>query len=634
MILKETEELYLKACEAYYNGKPFMTDAEFDVLQAQIRKDDPNNKILKGVGAATQVTVWPVVKHQILMGSTFKVNNAVDLTAWGMKYTAAKKLCWSEKLDGSSIELVYSKGKFIQAVTRGDGLEGEDITINALLMEFPKEIENLSSNLIIRGEILLMVEDLNKHFEGECNPRNSAAGTSRRKHDNEKCKHLKIFVYDYTDLDPFVCRTETKSQKFQILESLGFTVPMWGITTLADAMAIISKYEKIKGSLGYWIDGLIFEEDNLAFFEAQGVSDNRPRAMRAYKFEDEQVKTIVTDIIRQTGKTGVITPVALITPTELGGTTISRVSLMNYAEIRKLGVDVGSTAILVKCNQIIPRIIGVEERASHVPNVKCPSCDTEAVWDGIDEADGKPIRQICPNKNCPAQVISRIVGYLSVLDVKGFGDKLVEKLSDAGKLDTFADLYKLTPNDFAELDGCGEKVGIKIVNQIQNKKNIELPTFIKAISIKGFASSFTTLVMGKLPTLEAMRSAKLEDLEGIKGIGQAIAEAMVTGLKESSQTIDELLKCITIKYEAPQEIVVSEDAKAKGLSFVFTGVRSKEGEEKIVKNGGKVAGDISKNVTHLVCKDKLSKSSKMQKAASLGITIMDLEEFNAVIKEW
>ena len=627
--LKTLETLYTKACEAYYDGNPVMTDAEFDLLQEQIKTLSPGNPVLKGVGATAQVTVWPVVKHQILMGSTFKVNSLPELMNWCAKYTKNQEVCWSEKLDGSSIELVYENGVFIRAVTRGNGEEGEDITPNAMLMQFPKTIACMLP-ITVRGEILLMVEDLAKYFPGECNPRNSAAGTSRRKHDNEKCKHLQVFVYDYSC--PDVVAESTKKDKFEYLERLGFTVPMWGVINGGCQLAkiLVDKYESIKSSLGYWIDGLIFEENDLEFFKSQGVTDNRPKAMRAYKFEDERAKTQVIDIVRQTGKTGVIVPVALIKPTLLGGSTISRVSLMNFAEIRKLGVTIGSSATIIKCNQIIPRIIGVDERAEYIPDSTCPSCGSETIWDGEDILDGKPIRQVCPNKDCPAQVTSRILGYLSAIDIKGFGDKLVEKLADAGKLEVYADIYRLTPADFAALEGCGEKVGIKICTQIQNKRVLDLPTFIKAINLKGFASSFTKLVMEKITTLELMRAAKLEDLGGIKGIGSSIAESMVNGLKENAQNIDDLLKFVTIDYPKPVEEVVG--GTCSGKSFVFTGVRSKEGEARIIQNGGKVLSGVSKNATHLVCKDKSASSEKLKKAAELGLIIMSLEEFEANFK--
>lgn len=620
-------ELFDEAVDKYYNdGDSPLTDAEFDELYDYLKKNDPTSLKIHKVGAKSN-SVWPKVKHAQPMGSLLKMHDSVELEKWSDKYTTGA-MCWSDKLDGFSISLKYENGKFVQAVTRGDGETGDDITPNVLKMKglvlkVPKgpgfDYHIGKSTFYVRAEVVLLKKDFEKHFAGEKNPRNSAVGCSRRL-DGAGCEHLSIITYKIDRSSSLL----TMKGNFDLLETMGFMTVNWGIGKSDDIQKIFNEYvEKIRARLPYEIDGLVIYDNCLENFEKQGIVDGRPRAARAYKFPSLDVETTINSVVWQTGRTGVITPVALIEPTAIGGITVGRVNLINPNEIWGLGVGIGSKAILTRCNDVIPRITKTLSKGKkiEIPD-KCPSCNhpTE-IQESIISS-----RLVCTNKDdCPAQNMGLFLHFLRALDVKGVGESLIEKLMEAGKLTVLPDLYKLQVSDIADLESVGEKVAIKVLNDLEEKsKNIDIPTFIEALGMPQFGQGAAKLLIEKFPTIEAMIEAKPEELR-IPKIGDSIIDAITKGFALRKEVIFELLSNGYIKLERPKAMVV--DGPMTGFAVCFTGIRSEELEAVILSRGGKIASGVSKNTTHLLCKDISSTTGKTQKARELGIKIMTLEEF-------
>lgn len=415
--IKELEDLLWRASAAYYTlAEPIMDDESFDALRDELESLSPDSPFLAQVGSVVAETsshgVWPIRAHEIPMGSQLKVTSEEEFRSWAVKYTKGT-ICWNEKLDGFSLELVYDKGKLVHAVTRGNGLQGEDITVNAMKMQGVPHSIKPKSIVCIRGEAILHVDDWKAHFEGDKNPRNSAAGTARRKSDNSKCAHLRFYAYDVAMVD-----FDSEAALMTTLAEWGFATPLWGVGTIDEVQEVFAAFQNgRREERPYEIDGMVEKENDRKFSAEQGTVDGRPRAQRAYKFVSPEAESTILGIIYQTGRTGIVTPVAEITPTVLAGATISRVSLANFAEVRRLNVGVGSRVLVRRCNDVIPKImrsVGSSSHAFGLPSA-CPSCKGALTEDGVESLNGVsiPIRLLCKNPSCPAQTQLTVLHYRS-----------------------------------------------------------------------------------------------------------------------------------------------------------------------------------------------------------------------------
>lgn len=620
--------LLKSASSSYYlTSDPLLTDVEFDALRDILTQIDPDNKFLKQIGTSVKNSVWPKVKHVVPMGSLLKENTLESLETWYRKYTTGTVVL-SDKLDGNSISLLYENGKLIQAISRGDGETGDDITPNVLKMKVPKII-NVAGKVHVRGEMILPTlvwaqEFLYKTPAGKNppkNPRNSVSGASRRL-DGANCEHIEIYAYalQMEDGPPTHFPRNAKLSQFQMLQELGFETPGFGhVTTFSEIIIKLQHWESVRALLPYEIDGVVVEANDIEFAESLGVVDSRPKAARAYKFTASEAESVLHSVDWQVGRTQ-LTPVGRIDPVNIGGVTISNVSLMNIEEIGRIGAKIGSKVKIERCNDVIPRVtssMDTDDSVSiEVPEF-CPSCNTET------ERSGPHV--FCPNtQDCPAQRQALILHYLETLDVKGFGDKLVEKLMAAKKLMTPCDLYELSIRDIATLEGGGEKVAIKVLRDLRDKSDgITLPTFIKSLGIESVGESATEKAMEKFPTLATLQQATIEELSTISGIGPSTAQAMVQGLENQRYLIEGLLPHVLI--------IETADGPYKGLVFCFTGIRDRDAEFKITAGGGKVTEGYNKSVTHLVCKDPLGKSNKLDKARKDGKKIIGINELNQYV---
>lgn len=612
---KVQEELNLLD-KAYYDGKPMISDSTYDSLRDYINIRFP--ELRKKVGKKEDNSVWPKVTLEIPMGSLLKVNDKTEFEKWYKKYTTGK-LVSSHKVDGSSIELTYVSGKLVRAVTRGDGFIGDDITPNVVKMKVPKTVKG-SVNMKVRGEIVILKKDFDAYFapKGEKNPRNSAAGTMRRL-DGAGAEHLTIIAFDILDEATY----NTKMDKFNALRSMGFEVPSpVVIDSIESALSLVDYNENKRAELGYEIDGLVFEENSIEHYDDQGSVDNRPKAARAYKFAAEKATCTLMDVVWQIGKTGSLTPVGIISPTTMQGVTISRVMLNNLSHIKELGLGLGSQAELIRANDVIPKLTKCITKGSKaiIPPLNCPSCGST-----LDCKDEKHV--FCPNhEECPAQTLYRITHYLDTLDVKGMGDKIVEKLFDEGILKDIPDLYTIDMEKVKLIDGIPSANVLKSYKELVTKsKKITIPKFIKAISMKGIGSSMTELVMTKYPDLKSMASADTQVLMAIDGIGPSVAADFVFGIKSKAKLIESLLPFV--------DFAKSGSGKLNGMVFCFTGFRSPELQSKIEGLGGTVSSSVTKATTHLVCVDLNSLSTKAKDARDKGKTIISKDDLIKLLEE-
>jgi DNA ligase (NAD+) len=626
-IIRQLEEQLRKASKAYYEGEDSgLSDAEFDALREELELLDPDNPFLKEVGADAS-SVWPKVEHIRPMGSQKKITTREELDKWRDKYTGGGPLFWSEKLDGSSLELIYDNGCMLQGITRGTGFVGDDITPNIAFMQRAPKRLRYEKKIAVRAEIILMLADWEKYLKNPPPPkkptknaRNAAAGIARRKSGAEDCRHLYIISYDVLALDE-PDKFKTKKEVFDFLIQEGFAVPGFGlVSTVAEMQLVKDDYQESRRSkLMYEIDGLIVEDNDLENQKRQGFVDDRPRAARAYKFSSQAVETTIVDVDWQVARTQ-IAPVAVLEPVELGGVTVSRAQLCNLEEIQRLGVGIGSRVVLSRRNDVIPKIERAVSPGSWDAPIRppafCPSCGAPIDFDSM--------RVYCSGDNCAGSTARVILHYLKALDVKGMGPSQIEEFVESSKVETPLDLYRLSPADF-----ISEKIGVKVLDDLRAKsRDVPLPVFIKSLGLPLFGMGKSKEVIKAIPTLEGLREATREQLEAIPLIGPEVARAAVEGLREKSAYIDELLKYVTIG-----KPVQASGNSLDGVSFCFTGYRNKEAQVRIEDIGGKVASSVSKNLTYLVLKDVGSTSSKANKARELGVRLLSPDDLDRLLSK-
>lgn len=619
MTKKEMLALLKKADEQYYNQeKSDLTDKQYDELKDEFTKQYPEHEYSKQVGAKVSSS-FVKVKHSIEMGSQSKVNSFEELNEWAKKY--AKDYVFnflvSEKVDGFSLSLIYKKGKLHQAITRGDGIEGEDVTENVKKIKLiPHEIKSKKDQEIFRGEAVLFISDFNDYFSDKANPRNAAAGTIRRL-DGERCEHLSFLCYDIVDES-----LETEAEKFEKIKKLGFTSPEYFICKDLEAIEKIhSEYENGKRvESSYEMDGLVVCMNQIQVQKELGIIDQRPRYSRAYKFSAEEKETVLEDVSWFVGRTGRITPVGKVTPVEVSGVVISNVTLHNLSEIKRLDLTLGCKISLKRAGDVIPKVEQVLNKTKNpiVFPSHCPSC--------ANKTYAEDVFLVCRNKKCPAQEKESLNYWIKSLDIKGIGEELVAKLYDLSIVNEPRDFYTLTAEVLESLDRQGEKSSKKAIQAIHAKKDIPLAVFIKALGIANISEKTAELILEKFDSLEKILDADEKELSNIHGIGPIVAKNIKIGLKERKKIIENVSPYLNLIKKEKKEGIFS------GKSFCFTGFRSKELEAEIENKGGKIASGVSKTLSYLVVKSKEESSSKSKKASELGISIIDESDLKKMLK--
>lgn len=594
-----------QADKQYHGGDdPQLSDEAYDALKDEIRERDPDNPILKKVGC-TPVTAWPKVDHSIPMGSLEKVNTDEQFDAWA-KTTGVDEFCVSEKLDGISISLRYEGGRLIQALTRGDGTTGEDITPNVLRMKgIP---HRLDVDATVRGEIILRKSDFAEHFQDKKNTRNAAAGTAKR-FDGARCEHLTVVCYQVPTLD-----CERAAEQFVWLEQHRFETPFWRVTT--DPKKIVREHDR--EALDYDIDGMVVAVDDMETWIEMGEHDGRPKGSRAFKFASPAKVTVALGVENQVGGTGRVTPVAVFEPVELLGATVTQASLYNYGYINEIGFDLGARILIKRANDVIPRVEEVVESTGSTfePPTECPECDAPL------ERDGEYL--VCPNTyGCPAQVRGRLLRWIQVQGIMEWGEALIELLVTTGLVRSVPDLYHLRVPQIASLPGMGVRSAEIAYEELWKVNPVTLDKFLGGLSIPLCgAFTFQPIIQAGYDTVDSIRACTAEQFLAVPTIGPAKAATLVNWFKFHGSVIQEILDAGVKIKEQPKGVL-------SGKSLCITGkTRYKRAELEAMARaaGATVKSSVTKDLTYLVMADPNSASSKARAARKNGTTCISEDQ--------
>ncbi|PCG20459.1 NAD-dependent DNA ligase LigA [Brachyspira sp. G79] len=633
----------------YTDDNPEIEDYEYDKLFRELENlerefpelkkvDSPTNKV-----GGTILEKFEKFEHPIAMYSLSNVMNEEEfldfdnrmqreLDASNIKYTV------ENKFDGLALELIYEKGKLTVASTRGDGQVGENVTNNVKMMSnVPKSIKE-KNKLIVRGEALITKKDfeaLNKEREELeeipfANARNAASGGLRQLDSAEsKKRRLKFFAYQIANYKDFDLTNEYKSMEF--LSDLGFTVE--GVHPNIDAKKVLETYYDIqekRSKMDYEIDGLVIKVDDVRYQEKLGFLSRAPRFAVAFKFKPEEKETVLKNIEVQVGRTGALTPVAKLEPVQVGGVTVSNVTLHNPNEIKSKDIRIGDTVVVIRSGDVIPKITRVvlekrpkDSKPFEFPK-KCPVCGGDtAVTDG-------DVIVRCINEECPSKITRYIEYFVSkpAMNMERIGKEWIAVFTKSGLVKTPADLYKITRDDLFKFERMGEKLASYMLESIENSKNTTLKRFIYALGIRQVGETTADLLAKYFTSIDNFKKATIEDLQNIEGIGEISAKSIYDFLhnEKTLKLIDDLLAAgvnpVFEKVKTVESPLTGKNVVITGSIEGFTRTSAKEAAERL---GATVQSAVSKNTDILIVGDKAG--SKLKKAQDLGIEIMEANEF-------
>ena len=625
--IQELEKLILHHKEMYYQGQAEISDEQFDKLEADLKKIDPENPVLGLVGFNQKESVAKV-EHKKKMLSLDKTYVEKDLTKW----IGDNQVISIFKIDGSSCSLIYEDGHLVMAKTRGDGQVGENITKKAIYIpDIPKSVPN-GKSFEVRGEIYCiesqffhLSEDMKKlNLEAPTSQRNIVAGLLGRKENIQLARFLSFKAFDLISEDKF----KFEHQKLDELKKCGFKIPEYEIHKNLDTTeARIAEAKDFITKGDYLIDGLVFVFDDLKLHLELGETSHHPRYKMAYKFHGDTKVTTINDLEWGVSRNGILTPVALVEPVELSGAMIGRVTLHNFGLVKNFELKKGDKIEIIRSGEVIPKFLGVSERARgkfSYPEV-CPSCGSELKIEDI--------WLFCENKKCPAKVKEEILNYIHKAGVDDISDKRLEEMILKGLVEDVSDLYKLEIKDFLVLEKVKDKLANKMYENIQKTKDQSLVQFISAIGVEGVSSAKSEKIINNgYNTLEKIQALTLEQMLNIEGFAEKSSQDFMHSIKEKKDLIKKLLAA-GVKVRA-DEISLGE-GPLSGAKFCITGELSSpraEIEKIIKKNGGVMVTSVSKNTTYLLTNETESSSSKFVKAKSLGIAIIDESKLMKIIE--
>ena len=634
----------------YQKDAPVISDYEYDKIFSELLalesthpglniSDSPSQRV--GGNAIEQFKKVAHRKPMLSLSNSYSTDDIVEFDLRVKKFLRSDdpvEYFAELKLDGLSMELVYEGGKLVRALTRGDGSVGEDVTHNVrTIKSVPLSIKH-DGLLEVRGEVLIQKKDFaemnayntENNLAEFANPRNAAAGTIRQLDPKiAASRPLKFFAYalgEYSGIE--FTSQEDLENKFS---ELGFPIVDRKLICKSSRIEKMTDYynliDKKRSSLPFDIDGIVIKVNSMAQQDDLGLVARSPRWATAAKFKPEQAETIVENIIVQVGRTGALTPVALMKPVKVGGVVITNATLHNQDEIDRKDVRIGDTVIIQRAGDVIPEIVSVVE-SKRLKNSKkylisenCPACNTKAVKE-IEDVVSR-----CPNPFCKAVVIESIKHFVSrkALNVEKVGDKLIESLVEKKLIEKFSDLYKLDLEKLQLLERQGEKSIENTLSSIQKSKNTTVAKFIYGLGIRFIGEQTAKLLADHFLTVERFMKAEASELETIPEIGPKVSASILKWTSDTrlQKEISDLLKCDFI-FEVSKR---NADGKLSGLSFLVTGtlpVKRDEAIDLIEKNGGKLLSSVSSKLSYLVVGDDAG--SKAEKALSLGVKMISWEE--------
>ncbi len=621
MELAKLKKIIKKAQKKYYFGQPIMSDAKYDRLIGLLKKYDPDSPLIHQVGdKVPKTTPLTKVTHKIPMGSQNKINTIEEFRLWAEKVPDAMFLV-QEKIDGLSVELVFKNGRLKVASTRGDGFVGEDITHNVLRMRnVKKRIPDFTGAL--RGEIVLGRTTFEKHLKNMAyvNPRNAAAGIARRKI-SKGAEHLKVYYFDIiSENDQF----STEMDKMLSIKKLGLDIANYAVGKSPFVEKAFEYYvTKYRAALPYDIDGLVVKVNDLALQQKMGEVNQRPKGQVAWKFEAESAETRLVGVRWDMGFTGRLTPVAILAPVELGGTTVRHANLHNWKNIGNLDIGINDYVRVVKRGEIIPNVEEVTKIAGNGRSIEkpehCPICQAHLQFEGEF--------LICPNSQCDAKQKGNFHRWAKALELDFLGEAFIEKLFKLYDIKGIWQLYTLTVQQIAALPGFAEKSAKRVYDQIHKKSSLPLATFLTGINIPNISTqTFQLLIDAGFDSIDKLANITEDQLLGVYGIGDSTAQQIVTGLTNRQKTIQKLLKYVTIEEPAAGPLT--------GQSFCFTGeieIRRTLAERLVKEKGGVVKDTVTRGLTYLVQADSRLQTVKALKAKEYGTKVISGQEFLKLI---
>ncbi len=555
------------------------------------------------------------------------------------------------KIDGLAIEIEYENGIFLRGSTRGDGLIGEDITQNLKTVEaIPLSLQTthyklLTTNLVVRGEVFISKKEFErqnkvlkeKGLAEYANPRNIAAGSVRQLDPKiTASRHLDSFAYDIIGASTI----KTHQERHKVLKELGFKINSHNqyCKSIEEVFNFYESIEKIRKKLDYEIDGVVVIINNNAIFEKLGVVGKAPRGAIAFKFPQSQAVTIIEDIKIQVGRTGAMTPVAILKPVQVSGITITRATLHNQDEINRLGLKIGDTVVVGRAGDVIPDIIKVltELRTGKEKNfimpIICPSCKTK-----LNKSETENLLR-CPNLKCFARQKRNFYHFVSrtAFNIDGLGPKIIDRLLDEGLIQDPSDLFELKEGDLVQLERFGEKSAENIIKSISDKKEISLAKFIYALGIRNVGEETAIDLAKSFDSIDKLKKSTLHDFESILNIGPIVAKSIFQWFndKNNIKFLDKLFKS-GIKISIPRASLGFQGMPLEGKTFIFTGsldlIDRNLAKEKVRQLGGQVSESVSKKTSFVVV--GTDPGSKAEKAKKLGVKIIDEKQFLELIKQ-
>ena len=637
--------------DRYYNDDaPEIEDYEYDMMMRELKEleekypeydapDSPTKKV-GGVADNSFESVAHSVRMESLQDAFSKdelreFSNRVEDTVSDVNYVV------EPKIDGLSVSLEYRDGVFLRGSTRGNGDVGEDVSGNLrVIHNIPLKLNKSIPYIEVRGEVYMPKKSFERVVDRQIingekpfkNPRNAAAGSLRQKDSSVTASRgLDIFVFNIQQIEGVELSSHKESLDF--IKELGFnTIPTYKkVDNIEDAIAEIDRIGEARGSLEYDIDGAVIKVDDFSQRDILGSTAKYPKWAIAFKYPPEEKQTKLLDIEIAVGRTGVLTPTAILESVHLAGTTVSRATLHNQDFINEKGIAIGDVVTVRKAGDIIPEVLCVNEHNSNsvfkFPDV-CPSCG-EKVYRDEDEA---AIR--CINPECPAQLLRNLIHFCSrdAMDIEGLGPAIIETFVNEGMIAKTYDIYNLDFNKILSLEGFKETSANNIINSVNNSKNNDLSKLIFALGIRHIGAKAGKLLADYFKDIDLVMNASVDDILQIDGFGKIMAESVVEFFSsDSTKELIEKLKEAGVNMKSTN---VVEDTRFSGMTFVLTGtlptLKRAEASKIIESFGGKTSSSVSKKTTYVLAGEEAG--SKLDKANKLGVHIISEEEFKEMIK--
>lgn len=671
-IKKLSEEVFYHQKLYHEKDRPEISDEAYDSLVRELELLEkgfpelvlPDSPLYRVGGAPSKEFVK--VRHEVKQWSFDNVFNPDELKEWEARanrflakenITKKPSFVVELKIDGLKVVLTYKDGVFVRGATRGDGETGEDITNNLrtvrnIPLKLPQKI-----SMTVMGEAWMKRSDLErinasrekKGLPIYANTRNLAAGTLRQLDPKIVAgRNIQVFAYDIEELSGGKVPA-TQLEELEMLKNLGFLVnhDYRYTKTIGGVEEFYESRSEKKDNEEYGVDGVVVKINERELCGTLGYTAKAPRYGIAYKFKAEEVTTLVGDIVVQVGRTGALTPVAHLRPVRVAGSTVSRATLHNEDEIRRLDVKIGDTVILRKAGDVIPEIVEVlkdlrdgSEKPFKMP-VKCPVCGSVVSKGTIGlpargrtqagKKDNESTALYCTNKNCFAQELERLIHFVSRkgMDIDGLGEKIMEQFVQEGLVSDYADIFELTKGDIEPLERFAEKSADNLILAIEKSKKVTLGKFLYALGIRHVGEETADIVANHFGSIEKIRKASSEKLSEVEGIGGVVAKSMTSWFfdKHNANVLDKLLKHLSIVNPKKRE---GESGKLKGLTLVLTGtlpgMSRDEAKEKIKNLGGKVASSVSSKTDYVVAGDEPGQN-KMDDAKKFEVKIIGEKEF-------